>query len=254
VVALDVEDRRHEMVLPVHPHDTHDWDSNGPLILLDEPWEGSPRKLMVHSDVNGFFFVLDRTDGKLLLATPLGNQNWTTGYGKDGRPVLTDRADTTVEGTVTLRDRNPEMALGVPGPGVEIILRAAFPGLLRGPQRSHASRNGPAILWRVLWRAARRQAGLDPRHGCATPAQRHGSIRCSAVASAFRHARDRRRTGVLRRERRHITALDSKTGTPIWHFETGPGLAGFTMTYMVGGTQYVVLAGQGGIFSFALTQ
>ena len=73
----------------------------GPLILLDEEWEGRPRKLMVHSDVNGFFFVLDRTDGKLLFATPMGNQNWTTGYGKDGRPILADRADTSVEGTVT---------------------------------------------------------------------------------------------------------------------------------------------------------
>ena len=51
-----------------------------------------------------------------------------------------------------------------------------------------------------------------------------------------------------------FTALDSKTGTPIWHFETGQDWRASPMTYMVGGTQYVVLAGQGAIFSFALTQ
>jgi alcohol dehydrogenase (cytochrome c) len=50
-----------------------------------------------------------------------------------------------------------------------------------------------------------------------------------------------------------FTALDSATGVPIWHFETGQPWRASPMTYMVGGTQYVVLAGQGGIFTFALT-
>jgi len=49
-----------------------------------------------------------------------------------------------------------------------------------------------------------------------------------------------------------FTALDSKTGSPVWHFETGQAWRASPMTYMVGGTQYVVLAGDGGIFSFAL--
>jgi alcohol dehydrogenase (cytochrome c) len=51
-----------------------------------------------------------------------------------------------------------------------------------------------------------------------------------------------------------FTAVDSKTGVPVWHFETGQNWRASPMTYMVGGTQYVVLAGQGGIFSFALPQ
>jgi alcohol dehydrogenase (cytochrome c) len=51
-----------------------------------------------------------------------------------------------------------------------------------------------------------------------------------------------------------FTALDSKTGTPVWHFETGQPWRASPMTYMAGGIQYVVLAGEGGIFSFALMQ
>jgi alcohol dehydrogenase (cytochrome c) len=51
-----------------------------------------------------------------------------------------------------------------------------------------------------------------------------------------------------------FTALDSKTGIPVWHFETGQDWRASPMTYMAGGRQYAVLAGQGGIFSFALTQ
>jgi alcohol dehydrogenase (cytochrome c) len=51
-----------------------------------------------------------------------------------------------------------------------------------------------------------------------------------------------------------FTALDEKTGLPVWHFETGQNWRASPMSYMVGGVQYVALAGDGGIFSFALTQ
>ncbi len=51
-----------------------------------------------------------------------------------------------------------------------------------------------------------------------------------------------------------FTALNSRTGVPVWHFETGQPWRASPMTYMVGGTQYVVLAGQGGIMTFALPQ
>ena len=252
VVALDVKTGAMKWYYQFTPHDTHDWDSNGPLILLDEPWEGRPRKLMAHADVNGFFFVLDRTDGKLLLATPLGKQNWTTGYGKDGRPVVTDHFESTFEGTHDMPDRNREMALGVLRSGVEIVLRAGLRWLLHRPERSHAPRDGPAILWRGLRRrqaAARASSDAVDIHtgskaweypllsgggGSGTLATAGGLVFFGESGGTF-------------------TALDSKTGIPVWHFETGQSWRASPMTYMVGGTQYVVLAGQGGIFSFALT-
>ena len=51
-----------------------------------------------------------------------------------------------------------------------------------------------------------------------------------------------------------FTAVNSATGAPVWHFESGQAFRASPMTYMVGGTQYVVLAGDGGILSFALPQ
>ncbi|HXS93002.1 MAG TPA: PQQ-binding-like beta-propeller repeat protein [Candidatus Limnocylindrales bacterium] len=51
-----------------------------------------------------------------------------------------------------------------------------------------------------------------------------------------------------------FTALDETTGVPVWHFETGQNWRASPMTYMVGGRQYIALAGDGGIFSFALSQ
>jgi hypothetical protein len=127
-----------------------------------------------------------------------------------------------------MRGRDPEMALRVAGPGVEIVLRSAFPGLLRHPQRSHAPGNGPAVLWRVFWCAARRQPELYSRHGYT---QR---LNCMGVSVAgrwlrrFGHARDRRRTGVLRRERRHVYGAGLQNRNAHLAFRNWPGLAGFT--------------------------
>ena len=51
-----------------------------------------------------------------------------------------------------------------------------------------------------------------------------------------------------------FAALDANTGKPVWNFDTGQNWRASPMTYMVGGKQYIALAGDGGIFSFALTQ
>ena len=71
VVALNVKTGKMKWYFQFTPHDVYDWDSVGPMILVDEPWQGQPRKLLMHGDPNGFFFVLDRTNGELLMAKPL---------------------------------------------------------------------------------------------------------------------------------------------------------------------------------------
>ena len=40
------------------PHDLHDWDANQPLVLVDAPFHGRERKLLLHANRNGFFYVL----------------------------------------------------------------------------------------------------------------------------------------------------------------------------------------------------
>ena len=48
---------------------------------------GEPRKLLLQANRNGFLYVLDRTDGKLLLAKPLVKKlTWAKEIGADGRP------------------------------------------------------------------------------------------------------------------------------------------------------------------------
>jgi alcohol dehydrogenase (cytochrome c) len=91
ILALDAKTGKLRWHYQFTPHDIHDWDAQEPPVLVDTIWQGQPRKLLLHADRNGFFYVFDRSDGKLLLAKQfLKNLNWAKGIGADGRPILND--------------------------------------------------------------------------------------------------------------------------------------------------------------------
>jgi glucose dehydrogenase len=87
VLALNAADGKLQWHYQFTPHDTHDWDATEPNVLVDTVYRGQPRKLLLHADRNGFFYVFDRTDGKLLLGKSfLHRLTWASGIGADGRP------------------------------------------------------------------------------------------------------------------------------------------------------------------------
>ena len=69
------------------PNDGHGWDSTEDMVLVDRPWQGRPRKLLLHADRNGPFYVLDRVTGEFLSGTPFIYQNWNKGFDTKGRPT-----------------------------------------------------------------------------------------------------------------------------------------------------------------------
>lgn len=87
------------MVFPVHPHDLFDYDAVETPILIDAVYQGAARKLLVQANRNGYIYVLDRTDGKFLYATPFVEKlNWAKGIDGQGRPLRTG-IQPTAEGT-----------------------------------------------------------------------------------------------------------------------------------------------------------
>jgi alcohol dehydrogenase (cytochrome c) len=89
ILALEAKTGKLKWYYQFTPHDVHDWDAQEPPVLVDTNWRGQPRKLLLQANRNGFFYVLDRTDGKVLLAKPfLKKLNWAEGIGADGRPIL----------------------------------------------------------------------------------------------------------------------------------------------------------------------
>ena len=68
VIALDPDTGKLKWHYQFTPNDTHDWDSTEDMVLVDRVWHGVNRKLLLHADRNGVFYVLDRTNGKFLAA------------------------------------------------------------------------------------------------------------------------------------------------------------------------------------------
>jgi alcohol dehydrogenase (cytochrome c) len=62
-------------------------------VLVDRDWNGTPRKLLLWANRNGFFYVLDRATGEFLLGKPFVKVNWASGLDARGRPIQTPPAD-----------------------------------------------------------------------------------------------------------------------------------------------------------------
>ncbi len=56
-------------------------------MLIDGEIEGHPRKLVALAARNGFFFVLDRTNGKNIVTSQFIPTNWAKGVDKNGSPI-----------------------------------------------------------------------------------------------------------------------------------------------------------------------
>lgn len=93
VLAFDPNTGKLKWHYQFTPHDTHAYDATEPNVLVDTRYRGEDRKLLLHADRNGFFYVFDRTNGKLLLATKFINRvTWASGIDPDGRPHLFPKA------------------------------------------------------------------------------------------------------------------------------------------------------------------
>jgi alcohol dehydrogenase (cytochrome c) len=99
IVALEPKTGKLRWHFQFTPHDIHDWDAQEPPVLVDTSWQGQPRKLLLQANRNGFFYVLDRTNGQLLLGKQfLKNLNWAKGLDARGRPILNElKADANGE-------------------------------------------------------------------------------------------------------------------------------------------------------------
>jgi alcohol dehydrogenase (cytochrome c) len=268
VVALSRKTGELKWHFQFTPHDTHDWDSTQSMVLIDQKWQGQERRLLVHGDRNGYFFVLDRSDGKLLLATPLSSKvTWSTGYGKDGRPILSSTPEATSQGTATC------------------------PGGFGGTNWIDPSYSPITNLFYV--RASDTcgiyTAGVDPLD--ASNRWGGGGIPADTARQALKELMngynpgdfirafdiftgkkvwdypDPERSGILSTaggllligSPNGLIALDAKTGKELTAVDAGlqptvpPVFAASPMTYMVGGKQYIVLPATAVVVAYELT-
>jgi len=75
----------------IEPHDGWDYDEIMENVLVDMPWQGKTRKLLLHPGRTGFMFVLDRETGEVLSAENFVPVTWAKGYDlKTGLPIEND--------------------------------------------------------------------------------------------------------------------------------------------------------------------
>jgi alcohol dehydrogenase (cytochrome c) len=99
VVALEAKTGKLKWYFQFTPHDVLDYDAEETPALIDATWQGRPRKLLVQANRNGFFYVLDRTDGKFLFGTKYSKAvTWATGLTPEGRPIKVPNMEPTLEG------------------------------------------------------------------------------------------------------------------------------------------------------------
>lgn len=86
-VALDADTGKLKWYFQFTPHDDFDFDAVQVPVLADVDWRGTPRRVLLWANRNGFFYAFDRTNGEFLRGTPFSKITWAKGLDERGRPM-----------------------------------------------------------------------------------------------------------------------------------------------------------------------
>ncbi len=239
------------------PNDAYDYDSNWELILADKEIGGQKYKVAMQLNRNGFLYVLDRTNGKLLSAKPYEKTNWASHIDmKTGRPVETETAGKLRAGE--------QIELWPSTSGGKNWPHAAYnpnTGLLYANtiHQSRMYKHLPHKPYEVGQRYMNIQNVPIPKQ----PGEPHGHIdaidpltgqqKWRVPLTDFQIWSAMLATGggllFTGKETGEFIALDADTGKQVWQFQTGSGINAMPVTYTHNGRQYVtVLSGLGGLY------
>ena len=99
IVAVKPETGKYVWHYQVNPGDEWDFSATQQIILADLPINGQPRKVLMQAPKNGFFYLIDRTNGKLISAQPFAPVNWAKGIDQaTGRPIEVPEARYDITG------------------------------------------------------------------------------------------------------------------------------------------------------------
>ena len=248
ILAIDAKTGKLKWYYQFTPHDLWDWDATETPMLIDAKWQGQPRKLMFQANRNGFFYVFDRTDGKLLLAKPFLNQiTWASGIGEDGRPIKLPNQEPAPEGTRVCPSQDGATNWFSPSfnPAMGLYFFQTFEkcsiytkrelgqwesgkNYLGGVQRTAPDPKNAKVLkavdvqtGKVVWEL--------PQPG---PADSWGGTLATSTGLV-----------IFGEEGGALMAADAKTGKPLWSFPTNQSWHASPMTYMFDGKQYIGIRG-----------
>ena len=255
VLAVDPNTGKLKWYFQFTPHDLFDYDANETPVLVDLKENGSVRRLLLQANRNGFFYVLDRTNGKFLKAAPFVEKlNWAKGVDTSGRPILSGRVPTAhgmhicpgINGAANWPSPsyNPNtrlfyvMALEscnlfLSGPKQFARGETYYNTGTKLPRYEHSSKVLLALSipdLKIAWRYP--QVGSGDSWG--------GTLTTTTGLLFFGD------------DAGSLETVDASNGRPLWHFNTGQAMHASPMTYAVEEVQYVAIAAGSDVFAFSL--
>ena len=250
IVALDVDTGKLAWGFQASPHDTHDWDAVETPVLVDADFHGQPRKMLMQSSRNGYFFVLDRITGKNLLTSSFVPVNWASHIGKDGRPMPAVEKEPKPDGVLIAPDEGGATNFRSPSfdPKTGLFIVDAHHSwsiyFSKPADGDYGWAGGDYGLWgKGVIEAIDYQTGKIRWSHETGPGGSGSGVLTTDSGLTF--------TGDAHG---NFLALDTKDGKTLWHAGAGGGIASSPTTYELDGQQYVLLSGGSVLFAWKLPE
>ena len=262
IVAVDADTGRYKWHYQEVPGEEWDYDSIADMTLVELKIAGTPKKVLLHAPKNGFFYVIDRANGKVLSARQyISGVNWAKSVElTTGRPEIVEAARYRQSGWLgvpggggahnwhpvafspltgllyipatessTYYQATPEFRYeqGMPHIGID---RDA---MLHGPGGSPF---GPAAAYLIAWNPAT-QSEVWRANG------RGNGVLATAGNLVFQ---GRTRAGLLG----EFIAFRADNGARAWSYPTPNAIHAGPVTYSVDGEQYVAVSSGASLLSF----
>jgi alcohol dehydrogenase (cytochrome c) len=250
LLALDADTGKLNWHFQFTKHDEHDWDATQVPIMIDS----DGKRLIAQANRNGFFYVLDRTNGKLLSANAYAKTTWSGGKDAEGRPVANKESSPTPEGRTVCPGAigstnwmsptfDSQTGLFYVTAREECDIFSTAPQPYEPGHAYYGSAYFPSDKAEPYWGALR---ALDPNNGQVKWEFRHMSPTYSGVLST---AGGLLFTGDAEG---NFIALDAATGKPLWHFQMGGAVYASPIAFAVDGKEYVAIAAGSSLYTFGL--
>jgi acido-empty-quinoprotein group A len=250
IVALNPDTGKLAWYFQPSPHDVHDWDAVETPVLFDAELKGKPRKLLAQASRNGFFFVLDRTNGEHLMTSEFIEQTWAKGVDSRGRPIAKPEANPTPDGALV--EPGSDGSTNWMAPSFDLQTGLFYVNARRLFSVFYNTVSGKPEGWggrdRNLWANSTMRA-IDYRTGKVVWNHELGDSETLAgiLTTAGHLLFSADNSG-------NLLALDPATGKTLWHLNAGGRMDASPMTYELDGRQYLLVAVQDVLYAFALPQ